>query len=102
MALPQGWAGLGNDTMSSSKTNKSGSQDETADDAAQCLGALTRVITYARDEARRLNVKVLAFCLDAAVTAAGEEAERIKSSAPNDKGASSPTLAPRRTRTPVH
>ena len=42
-------------------------------DVKQQVAALLSVICYARDEARRLNADVLAFCLDMAVMTARQD-----------------------------
>ena len=48
-------------------------EERSIETAAQRRAALIRLITYARDEARRLDADVLAFCLEAAVAAAFED-----------------------------
>ncbi len=50
--------------------------DRSSETATQGMAALVRLITYARDEAKRLDFDVLAFCLDAAVAAAREEYDK--------------------------
>ncbi len=62
--------------MSSSKVPKEWSHDASGEDTDQCMAALVRVITYAREEAKRLEATVLTFCLDAAVTAATQECSK--------------------------
>lgn len=61
------------------------SAERPREDAAQRMAALIRLITYARDEAKRLDADVLLFCLDAAVAAAREK-RKARGSEPKRAG----------------
>ena len=54
-------------------------------DVKQQLAALLSVVAYARDEARRLNADVLAFCLDMAFMTA-QRNQFCDTSAPDSLG----------------
>jgi hypothetical protein len=66
------------------------------------MAALVRVITYAREEAKRLEADVLAFCLDAAVVAASQESSRLRLLAGSGENRTGTGQKKPTTTTPIH